>query len=67
METMSSGAVSKSSLVRETIRMLKNSEYIVSQQKRDPALKLKFLGSGTRNDDFLTDDQGVLWHAPRGH
>lgn len=57
---------SKSPLVRETKRSWKDSEYIVSQQELDSSLQLDFLSSGVLHEEFLTDDEGVLWHCSLG-
>ena len=52
--------------VRETTRLLKHHAYLVGRQKRDATLGPMFKESGSVEDEYLTDDNGVLWYAPRG-
>ena len=53
-------------LVTETERLLKDHAYLVGRQKRDATLGPMFKESGSVEDQYLTDDNGILWYAPRG-
>ena len=50
----------------ETARRLQDVEYITRQQQRDDFLRTKILASGTVKDDYVLDDENVLYYAPRG-
>ena len=53
-------------LVMETARLLIDHAYLAGRQKRDATLGPMFEESGSVEDHYLTDDNGVLWYAPRG-
>ena len=53
-------------LVTETARLLKDHARLVGRQRRDATLAPMFKESGSVEDKYLTDDNGVLWYAPRG-
>ena len=52
--------------VTETARLLKDHAYLAGRQKRDATLGPMLKESGSAKDQHLTDDNGVLWYAPRG-
>lgn len=53
-------------LVVETARLLQDAEYISQQQQRDTFLRTKIMASGSVKDDYVLDDDNVLYYAPRG-
>lgn len=50
----------------ETARLLQNIEYIAQQKRRDEFLRTKILASGSVKDDYVLDDDNVIYYAPRG-
>ena len=50
----------------ETARLQKDHSYLTGNQKRDATLWPMFNASGSREDEYLKDDNGSLWYAPRG-
>ena len=57
----------RSPLAAETARLLKDHAYVAGGQKRDATLGPMFKESGSGEDEHLTNDNGLLWYAPRAN
>ena len=55
----------RNSLVTGTVRLLIDHAYLAGRQKRDATMGPMFKESGSVEYKYLTDDNGVLWYAPR--
>ena len=53
-------------LVAETAHFLKDHAHLAGSQNLDATLEPMFEESGSGEGEYLTEDNGILWYAPRG-